>query len=183
MSLITALKVFWCVLTDKERSRRISNILQVPVEIDLESKVEENCLDLKLTNSLNVRRSDALELLVSLQREARFVDFIKENIENCDDATLAAAARMIHDRCAGVLERCFAIRTLTESVEGQVVSLTLDESKNSFRIKLTRKPNETKNSISGKIIHSGWKVTKCAIPQWSGAQEDSCVISPIELDN
>ncbi len=53
-------------------------------------------------------RSEALTLLATLQREARFVDFIMESLEGYSDAQIGAVARDVHRDCGKVLERLFA---------------------------------------------------------------------------
>src|SRR5688500_6320874 len=55
------------------------------------------------------RRSEAVSLLAVLQREARFVDFIKEPIGAYSDAQIGAAARDVHQGCAAALDRLFAL--------------------------------------------------------------------------
>jgi hypothetical protein len=47
-------------------------------------------------------RSEALTLLATLQREARFVDFIKESLEGYSDAQIGAVARDVHRDCGKV---------------------------------------------------------------------------------
>src|SRR5207302_2940697 len=49
-------------------------------------------------------RGEALTLLAVLQREARFVDFIKEPIAAYTDAQIGAAVRSVHKDCAAALE-------------------------------------------------------------------------------
>ena len=57
-------------------------------------------------------RSEAITLLATLQREARFVDFIKEPLDGYSDAQIGAAARDVHRDCGKVLDRLFAIQSL-----------------------------------------------------------------------
>ena len=58
-------------------------------------------------------RSEAVTLLAALQREARFVDFIKEPLDGYSDAQIGAAARDVHRDCGKVLDRLLAIRGST----------------------------------------------------------------------
>ncbi len=51
----------------------------------------------------------ALQLLGLLQREARFVDFIQEDVAPYTDAEIGAAARVVHEGCRKVLREHFAI--------------------------------------------------------------------------
>ncbi|HYW80287.1 MAG TPA: DUF2760 domain-containing protein, partial [Thermoguttaceae bacterium] len=49
-------------------------------------------------------RSEALTLLATLQREARFVDFIMEPLEGYADAQIGAVARDVHRDCGKTLQ-------------------------------------------------------------------------------
>ena len=55
-------------------------------------------------------RSEAITLLATLQREARFVDFIQESLAAYSDAQIGAAVRDVHRDCAAVLKRLFELR-------------------------------------------------------------------------
>ena len=58
-------------------------------------------------------------MLATLQREARFVDFVKESLEGYADAQIGAVARDVHRDCGAVLERLFALRpVLADQEEG-----------------------------------------------------------------
>ena len=63
-------------------------------------------------------RSEAVTLLSALQREARFVDIVKEPLDQYTDAQVGAAARDVLKDCGRVLERLFALRPLVEQPEG-----------------------------------------------------------------
>jgi len=51
----------------------------------------------------------ALQLLGLLQREARFVDFVQEDVAAYSDADIGAAARVVHEGCCKVLGEHFSI--------------------------------------------------------------------------
>jgi hypothetical protein len=51
----------------------------------------------------------ALQLLGLLQREARFIDFIQEDVAAYADADIGAAARVVHEGCRKVLHDNFTI--------------------------------------------------------------------------
>jgi hypothetical protein len=44
-----------------------------------------------------------------MQREARFVDFIQEDVAPYTDAEIGAAARVVHEGCRKVLREHFTI--------------------------------------------------------------------------
>ena len=68
-------------------------------------------------------RSEAMTLLATLQREARFVDFIQEPLAGYSDAQIGAAARDVHRDCGTVLERLFALRPVVPDEEGAEVEV------------------------------------------------------------
>jgi hypothetical protein len=123
-------------------------------------------------------RSDALNLLAALQREARFVDFIREPIDGYSDAQIGAAVRDVHRDCATVLERMFALRPLSEQAEG--ATLEVNEGFDAARIRLTG--NVGKPPITGTVRHHGWEATRCELPEWVGGDAAARIVAPIELE-
>ena len=128
--------------------------------------------------------TSALTLLAALQREARFVDFIKESLDGADEAAIGAAARGVHDRCATVLERFFAIRPLADAEEGAAIELDAETAKNSARVRvLARSATPDANGkVAGRLVHAGWVATKATPPVWSGAPEDVAALAPMEIE-
>ena len=55
----------------------------------------------------------ALQLLNLLQKEARFIDFIKEDITAYSDADIGAAARVVHEGCNKTLDEYFGLKRHT----------------------------------------------------------------------
>ena len=128
--------------------------------------------------------TSALTLLAALQREARFVDFIKESLDGADEAAIGAAARGVHDRCATVLERFFAIRPLADAEEGAAVELDAETAKNSARVRVlgrTATP-DANGKVAGRLVHAGWVATKATPPVWSGSPEDVATLAPMEIE-
>src|SRR4051794_25531338 len=79
-------------------------------------------------------RSDALTLLSVLQREARLVDFLKEDIAGYDDAQVGAAVRDVHRDAAAALDRLFALRPV--SAEGEGAEVAIPASVDAVRMRL-----------------------------------------------
>jgi hypothetical protein len=123
-------------------------------------------------------RSDALNLLAALQREARFVDFIREPIDGYSDAQIGAAVRDIHRDCGGVLERMFALRPLSDKEEGQ--TMEVGEGFDAARIRLSG--NVGKPPITGTVRHHGWEATRTELPEWVGNEGAAKIVAPIELE-
>jgi hypothetical protein len=124
-------------------------------------------------------RSEALTLLAALQREARFVDFIKEPIAGYEDAQIGAAVRDIHRDCGAVLERLFALRPLVDATEGSPTEIPIGFDPNSFR--LTGNV-AGKAPYHGKIRHQGWTATQVQLPEWSGTVASANVVAPVEVE-
>src|SRR5690606_28844946 len=124
------------------------------------------------------KRSEALNLLAALQREARFVDFIKEDLTNVSDAQIGAAARGVHRDCGAVLERMFALRPLPPEPEGS--GIEIGEGEDMGRYKLTGAVAD-KPPISGTLEHAGWEATRCDIPTWNGSAATARVVAPAEI--
>jgi hypothetical protein len=124
-------------------------------------------------------RSEAVTLLATLQREARFVDFIKEPLDGYSDAQIGAAARDVHRDCAKVLDRLFAIRALNDQEEGS--SLEVPAGFDAGRYRLTG--NVAGNPpFRGRLVHHGWEAAEVQLPEWSGTQQSARVIAPIEVE-
>ena len=59
-----------------------------------------------------------------MQREARFVDFIKEPIAGYSDAQIGAAVRDIHRDCGAMLERLFGLKPIESAAEGAEIQVS-----------------------------------------------------------
>ena len=124
-------------------------------------------------------RSDAVNLLAALQREARFVDFIKEPIAGYADAQIGAAVRDIHRDCGTLLERIFGLKPIESAAEG--AEIQVDEGFDPARIRLVG--NVTgQPPFKGKLCHHGWEAARCEIPAWTGGERSVLVVSPAELE-
>jgi hypothetical protein len=120
----------------------------------------------------------ALQLLGLLQRDARFVDFVEEDIGNYSDADIGAAARLVHDGCRAVLREHFTIKPVRSEAEGTRV--TLQEGFDAAAVRLTgnvvgRAP------FSGSISHRGWKVEDTRLPKLAPSHEAS-ILAPAEVE-
>jgi hypothetical protein len=124
-------------------------------------------------------RSDALTLLSVLQREARLIDFLKEDITAYEDAQVGAAVRDVHRDAAAALERLFSLRAVMTESEGATV--TVPAGADAARVRLTG--NVTgKPPFRGTLRHQGWEATQSQLPQWSGSAAAANVVAPAEVE-
>lgn len=120
----------------------------------------------------------ALQLLGLLQRDARFVDFVEEDIARYSDAEIGAAARLVHDGCRAVLREHFTIRPVREEAEGSRV--TLADGFDATAIRLTG--NVVGSApFHGSISHRGWKAEEVRLPRVA-ERHDATVIAPAEVE-
>ncbi len=128
--------------------------------------------------------TSALALLAALQREARFVDFVKESLDGADEAAIGAAARTVHDRCAAALERFFEIHPVLNAEEGATVEIDGETAKNSARLRVLGRAAtpDPDGKVVGRLVHAGWIAKKAAPPVWAGTPEDAAILAPIEIE-
>jgi hypothetical protein len=124
-------------------------------------------------------RSEAVTLLATLQREARFVDFIKEPLAGFSDAQIGAAARDVHRDCSQVLERLFALRPLVQQEEGSEMDVPAGFDAGRYRLtgNVAGEP-----PFHGRLRHHGWEATKCELPSWSGTDAAARTVAPLEVE-
>ncbi|CAB5285588.1 hypothetical protein IST455A_05151 [Burkholderia multivorans] len=120
----------------------------------------------------------ALQLLGLLQRDARFIDFVEEDIAGYSDADIGAAARLVHDGCRAALREHFTIVPVRDEAEGSRVTLPAGFDATAVRV--------TGNVVgsapfTGTISHRGWRVADVRLPKLTGSH-DASVIAPAEVE-
>lgn len=125
------------------------------------------------------RRSDALTLLATLQREARLIDMVREPLGEYSDAQVGAAAREVLRDCGRVLDRLFGLEPLVTQDEGSLIEVPADFDAGRYR--LTGNVSGTP-PFRGRLIHHGWLATRCELPTWSGSPAAQLVVAPQEVE-
>jgi hypothetical protein len=179
MRLGLALKAFFRALRDRTFAEQLDRLLQgqalaLPTtEVPLADRLRADLA------AQTPSRSDALTLLATLQREARLVDFLMEDLSGYNDAHIGAAARDVHRACAAALERMFALRPLRYQEEGAQVEIVAgyDPAQVTLTGNVTGQP-----LLRGTLVHHGWQAMRCELPAWSGQEESARVIAPAEIE-
>ncbi|PQO45269.1 DUF2760 domain-containing protein [Blastopirellula marina] len=122
---------------------------------------------------------DALVLLATLQREARFLDLFQEDLSEYEDAQIGAAVRDVQRDTKSTLNRLFAIEPVRPEEEGGRIELP--ESIDSTEIRLVGNVQNAKPS-GGTLVHRGWKATKCDVPKFNGTLAQAQVLNPAEVE-
>lgn len=104
----------------------------------------------------------ALQLLGLLQKEARFIDFIKEDITAYNDADIGIAARVVHEGCNKALNEHFSLAPVREEQEG--TNITVQPGFDASQLRLTGNI-VGQAPFTGTLIHKGWQVTSISLPK------------------
>ena len=124
-------------------------------------------------------RSEAITLLATLQREARFLDFLMEPLAGYADAQVGAVARDVHRDCGAVVQRLFEPKPSVSQEEGSNVEVSAGFDAGRYRLtgNVTGKP-----PYRGRLVHPGWEAAKCELPTWTGTKDSARVIAPAEVE-
>lgn len=122
--------------------------------------------------------ASALRLLGLLQQEARFVDFIREDIDGYDDSQVGAAARSIHAGCRKTLDGRIELEKILPQEEGSQVEIERGFDPAAIRLigKVTGEP-----PFRGTLEHPGWRVAKVQLPESPG-HLDPAILTPAEVE-
>ncbi len=120
----------------------------------------------------------ALQLLGLLQREARFVDFIEQDVAAFSDADIGGAARVVHEGCRKVLREHFSIASVRTEAEGSRITLPAGFDASAVRVTghVVGQP-----PFTGTLVHQGWRVTDSRLPQLAQSH-DASVLAPAEVE-
>jgi len=120
----------------------------------------------------------AAQLLGLLQREARLVDFLAEDIQSYTDEQVGAAVRPIHDQCRQALERLVKLAPVIDGVEGTYSRIGSVEP---AAIKLMGKVPPGGKVEGGTLRHRGWRAEKVNLPP-IGRGENTAILAPAEIE-
>jgi hypothetical protein len=120
----------------------------------------------------------ALQLLGLLQREARLVDFLQEDIAAYSDADVGGAARLLHAGCRKVLKDSFDLEPIRSEEEGS--RLTLPAGFDAAAVRVTGNV-VGQPPFTGALQHKGWRATAVHLPGLTDGH-DTRVIAPAEVE-
>jgi hypothetical protein len=120
----------------------------------------------------------ALQLLGLLQKEARFIDFIKEDIAAFSDSDIGIAARVVHEGCNKAINEHFTLAAVRNEQEGS--KIILPESFDAATVRLTG--NIVGNApFTGTLVHKGWQVTDIKLPKLT-LGHNAAIVAPAEVE-
>ena len=152
--------------------------VEVPVEKIIETRVEvpvEKIVERRVEVATDTA---ALQLLGLLQREARFVDFIQEDVAPYSDAEIGAAARVVHGGCRKLLAEHFTLAPVR--AEAECSRVTLAAGFDAAAVRLTGNV-VGQAPFTGTLSHRGWQVTQVRLPQLTDARA-AAIIAQAEVE-
>ena len=181
--ILLAFRVFFAVLFNGETATRVTRALPAPGPTPEPEapraapapKPEEQ----RRPEPKRPTQSEAVTLLATLQREARLVDFLKEDLSGYADEQVGAAARAMQRDSAQVLDRFFALQPVVADEEGAQVNVPAGF--DAARYRLTGKVTG-EAPFAGTLQHHGWEATKCELPQFTGSDSAARTVAPAEVE-
>jgi len=179
--ILLAFRVFFAVLFSGETATRVARALigtiepvPAPVPAPAPKPVEP-----KRPEPKRPSQSEAITLLATLQREARLIDLLMEDLTSYSDDQVGAAVRTIHQDSGKVLNRFFSIQPILNDEEGARVDVP--GGFDAARFRLTGKVTG-EAPFAGTLRHHGWEATRCELPQFTGSDSAARTIAPAEVE-
>lgn len=118
----------------------------------------------------------AVQILAILQRDARLVDFLMEDIASYSDEQVGAAVRDVQSQAREAMQRYLRLAPVVDGVEGVYVK-TDSIAKGAF--KLVGNVPPTGKAAGGLLRHKGWKADKVDLP---AAKPGDGLLAPAEIE-
>lgn len=121
----------------------------------------------------------AVQVLALLQREGRFVDFVREDLGAYSDAQIGAAARDVHAGCRRVLDRYVTLESILTGREGEPVTVGQDQHIDPAALHLVGNV-VGQPPFRGTLLHPGWRVAGVDLPPL--AATGRTIVAPAEIE-
>ncbi len=122
----------------------------------------------------------ALQILQILQRDARLIDFLLEDITDYADDQIGAAVRTMHADSRASLARHLTLAPVIDGVEGTFQKLDPAKAPDPNRIKLIGNVPASGKVPGGTLRHRGWLVSSVNLPPLG--KQDAAVLAPAEIE-
>ncbi len=122
----------------------------------------------------------ALQILQTLQRDARLIDFLMEDIAAYADEQVGAAVRSVHADSKASLVRHITLAPVIDGVEGTNHKLDSSKAPDPNRIKLIGNVPASGKASGGTLRHRGWQATSVNLPPIG--KQDVSIIAPAEIE-
>ncbi|HLJ50954.1 MAG TPA: DUF2760 domain-containing protein [Bryobacteraceae bacterium] len=120
----------------------------------------------------------ALQILSILQRDARLIDFLMEDISPYSDDQVGAAVRSLHDQCRETLDRYIHLTPVIDNVEG---TFTKIDKSDPTTVKLLGNVPASGKAPGGLLRHKGWRVDRVDLPAITPGPQTT-ILAPAEIE-
>jgi len=117
----------------------------------------------------------AVQILSILQRDARLIDFLMEDVSAYSDEQVGAAVRDVQEQSRKSLQRYLKLQPSIDGVEG---TYTKVDAADTASYKLIGKVPASGKAPGGTLRHKGWRVEKVELP----AAPPGNVLAPAEVE-
>jgi hypothetical protein len=125
----------------------------------------------------------ALQLLAILQRDARLIDFLMEDIGPYSDDQVGAAVRNVHSGCREVLKKYVTLAPVIDGVEGTYAKPESAGAigKEPAAVKFIGNLPPQGKPAGGTLRHRGWHAGEVRLPA-PGSKQNLSILAPAELE-
>jgi Domain of unknown function (DUF2760) len=114
----------------------------------------------------------AVQILSILQRDARLIDFLMEDISAYSDEQVGAAVRDVQQQARKSMERYLQLAPVIDGVEGTYTKADVAD------IKLIGNVPANGKAPGGMLRHKGWRAAKVELP----SAAPGSVLAPAEIE-
>jgi hypothetical protein len=121
---------------------------------------------------------EPIRLLGLLQREARLLDFLMENLSAYDDQQIGASVRDIQAKSQSVIKKHVMLEPVMAQEEGSRVTVQAGFDPAAIRLvgNVSGQP-----PFNGTLQHAGWRVKTATLPKPTDGQ-DEFILMPAEVE-
>ncbi|ELJ8546702.1 DUF2760 domain-containing protein [Vibrio cholerae] len=163
-------------IVEKPVEKPVEKIIEVEKIVEVEKVVERV---VEVESKLATASTDsALQLLALLQKEARLIDFLQEEVSQFSDEEVGAAARVIHSGGQKVLREYLTLSPIRSEQEESRISV--EAGFNTQEIRLTGQVTGQAPFV-GTLIHKGWRADAITLPKLAD-NYDTSILAPAEVE-
>jgi hypothetical protein len=188
MRIFQAIAVFFKVLFQARFAAKVRDLDEISrkaeaLQVTLEKDSARHKLEIEQLRSAPKEEHGNFEegayaLLSLMQKEARFLDFVQENLQEIPDAQVGAVSKRIHKDLTKLFKQFLKVEPVFDSAENQKVSI--EEGFEPAEIQLSGNV-EKKPPLEGILRHKGWMVDSLNLPRRTSAARTK-VLQPAQVE-
>ena len=188
MRLIQATKTFFKIVFSKDYAASLKALPQLENELgSLKKQLERQEIEAQLKKEQEKQKKQSKQdelaagasaLLTLLQKEARFLDFVQENVDSIDDNRMGAVSRLVHKDLARTFKQYVTLETVLDRNEGELIDI--EDGFDTSEIRLSGNVDK-EPPFKGTLRHKGWLISHLNLPK-KAASSNQSVLLPAEIE-